>query len=130
MEKLSQRPGYRWVVVGCCFTMIFVCLGFCSSTKTLYLEPVTTALDLPRSLYSITETLRYIFNSLITLAFGALMLRFGARKLIAAGFVCLTGAMLCYAFANGLPLIYLGGALLGIGQSWTSTSMVGYVVGR
>lgn len=128
--KLSARPGYRWVVVASCFLMIFICLGFCSSTKGLYLSAVTKALDLKRSLYSVNDTLRYASNAIVNLFFGALVLRFGPRKLIAGGFVCLAASMLAYSLADSLPLIYLGGALLGIGQSWTSTTIVGFVVGR
>lgn len=128
--KLTARPGYRWVVVGCCFLMIFVCLGFCSSTKGLYLSPVTEALNLERSLYSVNDTLRYVSTAVVNLFFGALVLRFGPRKLIAGGFICLVASMLVYSLAESLPMIYLGGALLGVGQSWTSTTIVGFVVGR
>lgn len=130
MQKFTQRPGYRWVVIGCCFLMILVCLGFCSSTKGLYLSAVTNALQLERSLYSVSDTLRYVSTAVVNLFFGALVLRFGARKLIAGGFLCLTASMLVNAVAKDLSMIYLGGALLGIGQSWTSTSVIGFVVGR
>lgn len=130
MKKLSSHPSYKWVVIGACFLMILVCLGFCSSTKGLYLSAVTKALDLERSLYSVNDTLRYVASAVISLFFGALVLRFGPRKLIAGGFLCLTASMLVYSVAPGLPMIYLGGVLLGIGQGWTSTSLVGYVIGR
>ena len=36
--------------------------------------------------------------------------------------------MLCYALATNVLLLYLGGILLGIGLSWTTTTMVGYVI--
>ena len=130
MKKFTLHPGYRWVVVGCCFVMILVCLGFCSSTKGLYLSAVTEALQLERSLYSVNDTLRYIASAIMNLLFGMLVLRFGPRKLVAGGFACLCGAMLCYTFAQNLVLIYLGGILLGVGQSWSSTTLVGFVIGR
>ena len=130
MKNLTQRPGYRWVVVGCCFVMILVCLGFCSSTKGLYLSAVTEALQLERSLYSINDTLRYVASATMNLFFGVLVLRFGPRKLIAGGFLCLAASMAAYSVAESLPVIYLGGFLLGMGQSWTSTTIVGYVIGR
>lgn len=130
MKKFTQHPGYRWVVVGCCFVMILVCLGFCSSTKGLYLSAVTEALQLERSLYSINDTLRYVASATMNLFFGVLVLRFGPRKLIAGGFLCLAASMAAYSVAESLPVIYLGGFLLGMGQSWTSTTIVGYVIGR
>lgn len=130
MKKFTQSMHYRWVVVGCCFVMILSCLGFCSSTKGLYLSAVTQALQLDRSLYSINDTLRYIASATMNLFFGVLVLRFGARKLVGGGFFLLACAMTAYALADSLPLIYVGGVLLGMGQSWTSTSLVGFVIGR
>lgn len=109
--------------------MIMVCLGFCSSSKGLFLSPITDALQLDRSLFSINDSVRYVATALINLFFGSLVLRFGPRKLIAGGFLCLIASMLVYSVADSLPMFYVGGALLGIGQSWTSTSVVGYVVG-
>ncbi len=106
MKKFTQSPAYRWVIVGCCFVIIFACLGFCSSTKGLYLEPVTKALQLERSLYSVNDTLRYIASAIMNLLFGMLVLKFGPRKLVAGGFTCLCGAMLCSGAAKQvLPVL-------------------------
>lgn len=110
--------------------MIMLCLGFCSSSKGLFLSPITDALKLDRSLFSVNDSVRYVATALVNLFFGSLVLRFGPRRLIAGGFLCLIASMTVYSVAETLPMFYLGGALLGIGQSWTSTSVVGYVVGQ
>ena len=128
LKKLKSRPGYRWVIVACCFAMVMICLGFCSSTVQMYLAPTTAALNLERALYSFYGSIRAICGAVFSMFFGFLVLKFGPRKLIGAGFVCLIGSCLSFAVAEGLGLIYLGGALLGIGLSWTTTSMVAYVV--
>lgn len=47
-EISPQR--YRWVIVAASFLMVFVCLGFCSSSKSLYLAAITEALGIKRSL--------------------------------------------------------------------------------
>ena len=41
-EISPQR--YRWVIVAASFLMVFVCLGFCSSSKSLYLAAITDCL--------------------------------------------------------------------------------------
>jgi MFS family permease len=129
LKKWEDHPFYRWVIVGCCFLMILVCLGFCSGTKGLFLGAVTQALELERGLYSVNDTFRYMASAVMNLFFGALVLRFGARKLIGVGFLSLAASVLLYAWAQTLPMIYLSGLLMGVGQGFTSTSMVGYVVG-
>ena len=124
----NTRSRYRWVIIGAMFLMVFICLGFCSSNKGLYLSAITEALDIKRSLFSVNDSCRYIATAVVNLFFGALIAKFGARKLIAAGFACLTVSALLYAKATNIWMFYLGGCFLGIGLSWTTTTMVGYVV--
>ena len=38
--------------------------------------------------------------------------------------------MTCYALADNIWLFYVGGFFLGVGLSWTTTTMVGYIVGK
>jgi MFS family permease len=109
---------------------VFTALGFCSSNKGLYLSAITEALGIKRSLFSINDSIRYISSSLVNLAFGVLISKFGARKLIGAGFVSLIISTLIYAYAENIFLFYAGGMFLGIGLCWTTTTMVGYVVNR
>ena len=92
LKKWDDHPSYRWVIVSCCFLMILVCLGFCSGTKGLYLGAVTKALELERGLYSVNDTFRYMASALMNLFFGALVMRFGARKLIGTGFLFLVSS--------------------------------------
>ena len=129
LEK-SKRLDYKWVVVGVCFLTVMITLGFCSSTKSLYLDVVTKKLGIDRSLFSLNDTCRFVANAIVNLFFGALVLKFGTKKLMLAGICCLTGSMLCYAVANSLLMFYLGGVLLGIGFSWTGTTMIGCVINK
>ena len=119
---------YKWVVIAASFVMVFTTLGFCSSTKKLFLGPVTEALGILRSVYSINDSFRYITTSVVNLFFGVLVAKFGSRKLIGFGFLALIGSMLLYAFATDVAMIYAGGSLLGLGLTMTTTTMVGYVV--
>ena len=128
MDNNRKKFNYKWVIVAACFLMVFTCLGFCSSTKSFFIGPITENLGVDRSVYSINDSLRFISSAVINLFFGALVTKFGPRKLIAAGFFSLVSSMLCYALAENVLLLYLGGILLGIGLSWTTTTMVGYVV--
>lgn len=128
IKNTTKRLDYTWVVVALCFLMVFVCLGFCSSNKSLYLAPITEALDIKRSTFSLADSFRYITTAVVNLFFGALLGRFGTKKLIGAGFVSLILSTLCYAYANSVWGFYAGSVFLGIGLSWTTTTMVGCVI--
>ena len=128
--KKKFTLNYKWVVVGVCFLTVMITLGFCSSTKSLYLDVVTKKLGIDRSLFSLNDTCRFVANAIINLFFGSLVAKFGTKKLMLSGICCLTGSMLCYSLANSLIVFYLGGVLLGIGFSWTGTTMIGCVINK
>lgn len=125
--KIEDRH-YRWFVVGACFLLAFTGLGFCSGTKSLYLVPITEATGLKRSLFSLSDSCRYVTTALVNLFFGAHLARFGARKLIAAGYLSLIAFALIYAHATSAWVFCLGGVCLGLGLSWVGTAMIGHVI--
>ena len=127
---MIKKIDYKWVIAALCFIMVFTCLGFCSSTRSLFVKPITEALSMERSVYSFTDSFRFIAVAIVNMFFGALVSKFGLRKLIAAGFISLTLSMTIYATANVFWQFYIAGTLLGIGFSWTTTTMVGCVVNR
>lgn len=130
MSSEHNRPKihYAWVIFAVSILMVFTVLGFCSSTRPLYLTAVTEGLQISRSLYSLGNSMRCITTALINLLFGALITRFGARKMIAMGFGCLIGSCVVYSFTPNIVGVYLGDILLGLGLAWTTTTMVGFVV--
>lgn len=126
----KKRFDYKWVIVALSFLMVMICLGFCSSPKSLFIGPVTDALGIKRSLFSINDSMRFISTAVINIFFGSLINRYGAKKLICAGFISLILSQLIYSFATNVVVFYLGGILLGVGLSWTTTTMVGAIVNK
>ena len=132
MKSVRSKKGfdYKWVIVGICFLVVFIGLGFCSSSRSMFVKPVTSALGIPRSLFALSDTFRYIATSAMNLFFGMLIMKFGAKKLISAGIISLILSMLCYAYGTNVAVFWIGGAFLGIGLAWTTTTMVGSVINR
>ena len=126
----TPRFSYKWVILVVCFLMVFVCLGFCTSTKSLYLAAITEYLQIPRSLFSIHDSCRFIASAIINLFFGTLLYKYGVRKMTAVGFLALIASTLIYAFATSIYVFYIGGALLGIGVAFTTTTMASTVIRR
>ena len=124
------KPSYSWVIVGLCFLVVFTSLGLCSSGRTLYLTAITGALDIPRGAFSLSNTFRFLTTTVLNLFFGPLLKRFGSKKLMIAGFLCLIGFALLSSVATQLITFYIAGVFLGVGLSWTSTSMMSTVVNK
>ncbi len=129
MEKRTKLD-YKWLIVGALFLMVFVCLGFCSSNKGLYLTAITEAVGIPRGLFSFNDSSRYVASAVANLFFGILLARLGTRKLVAIGFVTTIASILLYAYAKDIVTFCIGGALLGIGLSFTTTTMASAVIRR
>lgn len=128
--RLTEKSWYKWVIAAVSLLMVLTALGFCSSSKDLYLSAITEACNIERSKFSVNDSIRFISTAVINLFFGALVAKLGAKKLILCGFASLIGSCLMYSFATQLWMFYIGGALLGIGLAWTTTTIVGYVVGK
>ena len=128
-EKINKQKNYTWQTITLCFLMILFGLGLWA-TKGLFVAPTTKALGISRGAYSVADTMRYIATAVVNVFFGVLVNKFGSKKLICAGFVALSVASLLYAIANNVFVFYVGGFVLGVGLSWTSTTIVGYVVNK
>ena len=107
------KENYRWVIVVACFLLIFAALGICGGNKSLYLAAVPNALGVSRGAYSVSDSIRYLATSLTNLFFGALMMKFGPRKMVVVGMAALSLSCLLNSLAEDLWCIYLAGALLG-----------------
>ncbi len=133
MQKLNLKKlnvSYTWVIVGISFLMVATSLGLCSSGRNLYLTAITDALNIPRGAFSVTNTIRYFTTTILNLFFGKLVFRFGTKKLICAGFICMILFALINSFATNLFTFYLGSIFLGTGLSWTSTAMASAIVNK
>lgn len=130
MNPQKTKLNYTWVIIGLSILMIATSLGLCSSGRNLYLTAITDALNIPRSAFSITDTVRFFTTTVVNLFFGKLIYRFGTKKLICAGFICLICFALINSFATGLFAFYIGSVFFGVGISWTGTTMASAIVNR
>ncbi|MBO4873417.1 MAG: MFS transporter [Lachnospiraceae bacterium] len=127
---MKKTIDYKWVIFALGVLTVFSALGFCSSTRSLYLKAVTSALSIPRSRYAIGDSLRYITTAVLNIFFGALIKKWGERRMLASGFLSLIAFCLLYYFATNVWFIYAAGICLGAGLAWSTTSVVGYFVRR
>ncbi|MBE7043876.1 MAG: MFS transporter, partial [Ruminococcaceae bacterium] len=130
MSLIKKNFDYKWVILIICFFMEFLCLGFCSSNVGLYTAAVTEALNIKRSLYSLTTSIRYIVQVIVALYFGTLINRFGVKKMVCVGLLALLGSVLARGFATKFYHLYIGGALWGVGIVFVGGNMAGLIVRR
>lgn len=128
IDVVKKNKRNKWVTIGLCIAMIFTCLGFCSSNKSLYLNAITEALGFSRSAYATATSCRFIVTAIINIFLGRFVLKFGIKKLICAGFVFLLGSLFTNIIATNVYMFFLSESLAGIGFSFTGTAIVSTIV--
>ena len=125
---MKKKFDYTWIIIAICFLSVCTSLGFCSSGRNMYLTAITDALNIKRSAFSLNDTFRYVTTTIVSLFFGPLVNKFGTKKLMCAGFMCLISFAIINSVAEHLFVFYIGGILLGVGLSWTGTTMMSAVI--
>lgn len=128
--KSKKRLDYKWVVAGLCFLMMFVGLGFCSTTKNTYFQPIVEALNFSRSAFGVSDTFRYATTSIVTLFFYKLVEHFGTKKIVCAGLVCYALSALTNAVSNILVGFYISGILLGLAVAFAGSTMISVIINK
>lgn len=128
--KKALKFDYSWVIIGICAITICIGLGFCSSTKGVFLDYIIMHTGLERGPYAFSDTFRYVTTAIINIFFGTLVVKLGVKKLMGLGFISLSSSMILYAVSEQLWSFYLAGALLGLGLAWTTTTMIGYIINK
>lgn len=123
-----RKSNYKWVILCVCFMMEFICLGFASSNAGMYLTATTEALGFERSLYSLNTSFRQAVSIVVSLFFGALLSKFGTRKLVCVGLISIALSTGINAYASQLYQFYIAGALLGVGAILTGSTMASAVI--
>lgn len=130
MQPVKKKLDYTWVIVFACFMLGFFCLGFCSGNKGLYLAAITEALQLPRSLFSLNDSIRYLTTAAMNLVFATVLHKLGVKKMVAAGILSLTIQCVISAMATTVWEFYIAGFFLGLGLALCTTTMISFVIRR
>ncbi len=126
--KKKFKFSYHWVIFAVGFIMVFFVMGFNSSMKSTYLKAITEQLELKRSIFSLNETFRYFATAMLNLFFGRQIARYGARKLIAGGFICMILYCIISAIGTTYVHFFIASFFFGCGLAWTTTTIVGVLV--
>ena len=130
MELKQSKRDYKWVILAVCFLMEFIALGFCSSNMGLFTVPITEALHIDRLAYSYAGSIRYAVQVLVALSFGALVNRFGVRKMVFTGMVAMISATVLRMTGTKVIHYYVAGGLHGFGIVFVGSTMAGTIVRR
>ena len=127
---MKKKFDYSWVIIVLGFLMVCTSLGFCSSNRSMYFTAINDVFagSFTEFEYSFTMTIRYISTTILNIFFGVLVNKFGTKALMSCGFASLIAFALINSFSTHLIHFYIASVFLGIGLSWTSTTMASAII--
>lgn len=126
--KRFVHDNYYWVVAVVALFCYTIYGGILNNTASLYLIPVSEGLGVSRTAVSLTNSLRSVGAFFSNLIFGFVYKKFGFRKLATVGLIVVGLAFFGYASAQTVFAYGLCSVMLGLFDSFCSTSSLSKLV--
>lgn len=130
LNQKTMPSWYKWVIAVLSGLIIFVGLGWNSGTRSLYTRTITVLRDIDRASYSLSTSIRFGTTAILSLFFGAMIGKMGAKKMVLCGITSLFVSCVINSVATELWMFYVAAVFLGTGLAWCTTSLVGFVINR
>lgn len=112
--KNSSKIHYGYVIVLCCFLIMFIIVGLIMSCAGIFYKPVSEELGIDIGKFGLYMSLNFLFSTL-TLSFaGRLMERYSARIILSVSSAVAGTSLMAMSQFNAVWQFYIAGALLGI----------------
>lgn len=110
----SNKVHYGYVIVLCCFLIMFVIVGLIMSCAGIFYKPVSEDLGIDIGKFGLYMSLNFLFSTL-TLSFaGKLMEKYSARIILAISSAVAGASLMAMSQFNAVWQFYIVGAIFGI----------------
>ena len=121
MRKLLKE-NYHWVIAAVALLQMLIYGGAVNNFSGYHMIPVTQALGISRTAFSLAESARSIAGVVVTLFSGIIIQRFGFRRSISAALGVACVAYLIFANLQAYWMLILGCVLMGIAHGFCFTA--------
>lgn len=116
------KKHYHWVIVALVLAELFIYSGILNNFVSLHMIPVTEELGISRGNFSLGTSIRSLVGFFSTLLSGVFFLKFGYRKIVPISLVIAAIGFLITGVSQGLMMLILGSAVIGISEGFCSTA--------
>ncbi len=116
-ELKHSKIFYGWVIVAACLLIILYTSGVANFGFTAFFEPIAEEFGWGYAQISLAASLRGLEMGLLAPFMGFMVDRWGPRKLIFGGGICVGIGFLLLSKVSSLPTFYLSFALMALGMS-------------
>lgn len=110
----TGRFHYGYVIVGCCFLIMFVIVGLVMSCAGIFYKPVSEELGIDIGKFGLYMSLNFLFSTL-TLSFaGKLMEKYSARMILTLCSGVVAATFMAMSLFDAVWQFYIAGAVFGM----------------
>lgn len=124
------KKHYHWVIALVMLIEMATYGGLLNNLNGLFVIPVTTTLQIPRSAFAIGMSVKGLTSFLSTIFSGPLFHRFGYKKMALIGLTAASIALLCMSFATHISTIIIGSAIIGLCDGFCCIGMASMVISK
>ncbi len=123
------KRNYHWITVSLILLQLFVYGGLANTFTNIHVIPVSEALGISRTQFSLPISLKGLFGTLGSFASGFFLSRWGTKRTAAFGMFLLTlSYFLLTFFLNHYALLFLCCAIIGVSQGLCGNSVTTKVI--
>ena len=128
--RLFSQTYYGWIVIAAMFVVAMYVGGAVFYGFTAIVEPISLELAWPIWVITLAASLRGVESSLLAPAVGAMVDRYGPRRLMLGGVIITGGGLVLLSQTHSLPAYFGAFILITLGTSTANMTVVLTVVGR
>lgn len=111
----NKKMHYGFVMVAAIFIEMLVCAGILFGASGVFMTPVSTALGIGTASFSMYLTIQSFAQAITVVIAPKLLGKFSYKSLNAVAAVLAGVGFAMMGFAKGVVVLYVGGALIGVG---------------
>lgn len=126
LRKLKKN--YHWIIAAVGLLQLLIYGGAVNNFSAYHMIPVCEALDLSRTAFSLTNSIRSVLGVFSAIYSGVLIQKWGYRKTAALGMTLAATTYVIYATMQNYWMLLAGSCLLGIASGVCATSGVSRLI--
>ena len=118
------KKNYHWVIAAVGLLQLLIYGGAVNNYSAYHMIPVSESLEISRTAFSLTNSVRAVLGVLSTMYSGTLIKKWGYRKTAALGLALAGGAYVVYSCMQNYWMLLAGSSLIGLASGICATSGV------
>jgi len=127
-ERIKKQ--YHWVIAVVAFLQLFLLGGLNNNLSSIFVIPVTEALEISRGSFSLAMSMKSLVSFLCSMISGIVLRKIGFKRSVCVLFMVSAVAMTIMSTSQSVVTLAVGAAMHGLSESACNTAGVTFLIGK